>query len=63
VQAVTASVKRCSKPGAMLVWGLVLAVAVIATILCPPLLLLPCLAFASDLLYLEIFPPEGLPDT
>jgi uncharacterized membrane protein len=67
VEAVTASVKAVfSNVGAMLVWGLVLAVAVIATILCPPLLLLslPCLAFASDLIYLEIFPPdEGLPDT
>jgi hypothetical protein len=39
---------------------------VIATIHIPPLLIvvLPCLAFASDLLYLEIFPPQGgLPDT
>ncbi len=67
VQAVTASVKAVfANFGAMLVWGLVLAVAVIATILCPPLLLLslPCLAFASDLIYLEIFPPDqGLPDT
>ena len=46
--------------------GLVLGAAVIATIHIPPLLIvvLPCLAFASDLLYLVIFPPPGgLPDT
>ena len=43
------------------VWALILAVAVIATILFPPLLLvsLPCLAFASDLLYLQVYPPES----
>ncbi len=61
VEAVSASVKAVfANFGAMLVWGLVLAVAVIATTLCPPLLLLslPCLAFASDLIYLEIFPPD-----
>jgi len=50
-----------ASPGALLVWALVLAGAVIATIHFPPLLMLslPCLAFASDLLYLEVFPPEG----
>ncbi|WP_374476508.1 DUF2189 domain-containing protein [Zoogloea sp.] len=67
VEAVTASVKAVfTNFGSMLLWSLVLTVAVIATILFPPLLLLslPCLAFASDLIYLEIFPPdEGLPDT
>ncbi len=60
VAAVSASVRAVfSNFGAMLAWGLVLAVAVIATILFPPLLIvsLPCLAFASDLLYLEVFPP------
>ncbi len=64
VGAVAASVKAVFvNPGAMLVWGFVLAVAVILTILCPPLLVLslPCLAFASDLIYLEIFPSgDGL---
>ena len=62
VQAVTASVRAVfASPGALLVWALVLAAAVIATIHFPPLLMLslPCLAFASDLLYLEVFPPEG----
>ena len=62
VQAVTASVRAVfASPGALLVWALVLAGAVIATIHFPPLLMLslPCLAFASDLLYLEVFPPEG----
>lgn len=60
VTAVTASVRAVfANLGAMLAWGLILAVAIIATILFPPLLLvsLPCLAFASDLLYLEVFPP------
>jgi len=60
VGAVSASVRAVfSNPGAMLAWGLLLAVAIIATILLPPLLLvsLPCLAFASDLLYLQVFPP------
>lgn len=45
---------------AMLAWAQ--AVAAIATILVPPLLVvsLPCLAFASDLLYLQVYPPaEG----
>ena len=62
VQAVSASVRAVfASPGALLVWALVLAAAVIATIHFPPLLMLslPCLAFASDLLYLEVFPPEG----
>ena len=67
VGAVTASVRAVfANPAAMLAWALVLGVAVIATIHIPPLLIvvLPCLAFASDLLYLEIFPPQGgLPDT
>lgn len=62
VQAVTASVRAVfASPGALLVWALVLAAAVISTIHFPPLLMLslPCLAFASDLLYLEVFPPDG----
>lgn len=67
VEAVTASVRAVfANLPAMLLWGLVLAGAVISSVLCPPLLMLslPCLAFASDLIYLEIFPPnEGLPDT
>lgn len=61
VPAVSASVRAVfSNFSAVLVWALTLAVALIATALCPPLLLLslPCLAFASDLLYLEIFPPD-----
>ena len=67
VGAVTASVRAVfTNPAAMLAWAVVLGVAVIATIHIPPLLIvvLPCLAFASDLLYLEVFPPQGgLPDT
>lgn len=62
VQAVTASVRAVfASPAAALVWALLLGAAVIATIHFPPLLMLslPCLAFASDLLYLEVFPPEG----
>ncbi len=62
VQAVTASVRGVfANPGPMLVWAVLLAGAIIATILFPPLLLvsLPCLAFASDLLYLQVFPPAG----
>lgn len=62
VQAVTASVRAVfASPAALLVWALLLGAAVIATIHFPPLLMLslPCLAFASDLLYLEVFPPEG----
>jgi len=62
VGAVTASVRAVfANPTAMPVWALILAVAVIATILFPPLLLvsLPCLAFASDLLYLQVYPPES----
>ena len=61
VQAVSASVRAVfTSPGALLVWALLLAGAVIATIHFPPLLMLslPCLAFASDLLYLEVFPPD-----
>ena len=60
VGAVTASVRAVfTNPAAMLAWAVVLGVAVIATIHIPPLLIvvLPCLAFASDLLYLEVFPP------
>lgn len=60
VGAVMASVRAVfANPGAMLAWALVLAVATIATILVPPLLVvsLPCLAFASDLLYLQVYPP------
>ncbi|WP_153160123.1 DUF2189 domain-containing protein [Zoogloea sp. 1C4] len=62
VQAVTASVRGVfANPAPMLVWAVLLAGAIIATILFPPLLLvsLPCLAFASDLLYLQVFPPAG----
>lgn len=62
VGAVTASVRGVfTNPGPMLVWAVLLAGAIIATILFPPLLLvsLPCLAFASDLLYLQVFPPAG----
>ncbi len=62
VGAVAASVRAVfTNIPALLVWALILALGVMATILCPPLLVvsLPCLAFASDLLYLEIFPPEG----
>lgn len=61
VAAVTASVRAVfGNFLAVFVWALILAGALIATALCPPLLLLslPCLAFASDLLYLEIFPPD-----
>lgn len=60
VGAVTASVRGVfGNFGAMMVWALILAGATIATILVPPLLLvsLPGLAFASDLLYLQVFPP------
>ena len=62
VQAVTASVRAVfANLGAMLVWALVLGAALIATIHLPPLLLLslPWLAFASDLLYLAVFPPAS----
>ncbi|WP_346285515.1 DUF2189 domain-containing protein [Zoogloea sp.] len=66
VPAVMASVKAVfTSPGAMLLWAGVLGVTGIASALCPLLLLpvLPWLAFAGDLLYLEIFPPDhGLPD-
>ena len=42
-------------------WAVVLGAALIATIHLPPLLLLslPWLAFASDLLYLAVFPPAS----
>ncbi len=67
VRAVAASARAVfTNISALLVWALILALAVMTTILCPPLLVLslPCLAFASDLLYLEIFPPDdGLPMT
>jgi uncharacterized membrane protein len=66
VQAVMASVKAVfASPGTMLLWAGVLGVTGIVSALCPLLLLpaLPWLAFAGDLLYLEIFPPDhGLPD-
>ncbi len=62
VQAVTASVRGVfANPVPMLVWAMLLAGVIVATILFPPLLLvsLPWLAFASDLLYLQVFPPAG----
>ena len=62
VQAVTASVRAVfANFGAMLAWAVVLGAALIATIHLPPLLLLslPWLAFASDLLYLAVFPPAS----
>ena len=62
VQAVTASVRAVfANLGAMLAWALALGAALIATIHLPPLLLvsLPWLAFASDLLYLAVFPPAS----
>lgn len=66
VQAVMASVKAVfTSPGTLLLWAAVLGATGIVAALCPPLLLpgLPWLAFAGDLLYLEIFPPDrGLPD-
>lgn len=61
VGAVAGSVRAVfTNIAALLVWALILALGVMATILFPPLLVLslPCLAFASDLLYLEIFPPD-----
>lgn len=66
VQAVTASVKAVfTSPGTLLLWAAVLGATGIVAALCPLLLVpgLPWLAFAGDLLYLEIFPPDrGLLD-
>lgn len=67
VPAVMASVKAVfTSPATMLLWAGVLGVTGIVSALFPLLLLpgLPWLAFAGDLLYLEIFPPDhGLSDT